>query len=131
MTKETFFKRQVAKMTAYEADLTYDRTEMDKYPGVPFIHVQRGTGTSMTMMHTIRSFPITNNLPVPYLFGHANRTHIVKDQADCLINFYQHETPLQITHYDGKDFHTISYEKMASLLREWKERLTIAFRRPA
>jgi hypothetical protein len=65
----------------YRTDLEHDRNAIDAAPdGTPFLHFAGETGTTMVML-TAADLP-PKDQRVPYLFGTANRDHILRGMVD-------------------------------------------------
>jgi len=88
MTGETLYaelhKRCIHKISKFESDLTaIDREWLIEHPGVPFIHVTRTYGTHLLALWPATQYPAPGEY-VPYMFGVADRGHILHGLTDFL-----------------------------------------------
>lgn len=70
-------------MWHYQNDLLeIDQRLIASHPGVPFFHWTRDCGTHIAFMHEPdwTGWP-AKGVKVPYLFGHADREHILRGEA--------------------------------------------------
>jgi len=115
-------------MTAYEADVEYDHDVITKLQGVSFVHINRGTGISLILLHTFEKYPIGRNETASYLFGHVTRMEYLKNIIDSPVDYYKRERYLLITYFDGKQYFDITYKEMAEMLTRYKTKMVEAFR---
>ena len=127
-TVDGFCKMQKAIMSMYETDVDYDHQKIDKYSEVKFVHINRGTGTSLIFMHTFDKYPIACGEEVTYIFGKANRMYFLKDTIEGPINHYGRSDPLLITYFDGKQYFEITYKEMRETLNTYKNKMIDIFR---
>jgi len=86
----------------------------------PFLHYTRDTGTYMLHLIAASEYPAKDKF-VPYLFGHADREHILHEavnMVNCMANrkFGQH-----VCHYfDGRKVRKITMDKAVEIIREYK-----------
>lgn len=127
---EQLESRVLPLLKAYHRDLiVHDRAAMEKYPGVPFLHWTRECGTHITHLIPLELYPPAG-VRVPYLFGHADRQHIL----DEIVRFAQHfvkplETPHICHHYDGTKLRQITNEQAVEIAREYYERIDREWRK--
>ena len=72
--------RALPLMEAYREDLTkHDRNQIERHPETPFLHFTRNHGTHLVHLHpaNLESYFPARDVRVPYLFGTADRTHIL------------------------------------------------------
>jgi hypothetical protein len=121
---------------AYRNDLlVHDKDAIDRYPGVPFLHWTRKMGTHIQFLYPSRLLP-ANGETVPYLFGTANRKHIVEEtlsMAEYFIRPTSDKTVL-VLYYDGAtlkqinllDAFNIAYSYKVTILQEWNDDVQLA-----
>lgn len=116
-------------ITAYHDDLlVHDLRAINEKPGCPFIHLTRDYGTYLTMLIPAADYP-PQGKEVPYLFGHADRQHILKEVANSIEYGRKHHPEALLHHFDGKRLHRISHTQAAAIVeayqkairREWVE----------
>jgi hypothetical protein len=67
---------------------------------------------------------------VPYLFGKADRWHLLKEVSE-MIRFGMNYHPDSLLHYfDGKTLRTVTYPQAQEIVRLYTARITEAFRTP-
>lgn len=115
------------QMEAYQADLTtHDRRQIEDRPALPFLHWARSSGTTLWHM------PDVDNLPkrgerVPYLFGTADREHIVKSAVD--VAKHEAKEPRFAVHYfDGQRLRRIDQQKALDIAQDYQRRMLRLFR---
>jgi len=95
---------------AFEDDLLkHDKKCLRDYPPYPYIHITRECGTWMfpLLPYDAAAFPEKGDR-VPYLFGTADREHILKQAVECLTGNTIAETALLVNYFDGKELKTVS-----------------------
>jgi hypothetical protein len=73
-------------LTHYKKDFfVHDRRMMRNFPRTNFLHFTRATGTQLILLHQFdsESFPAEGE-KIPYLFGHADRHHILNQIPECV-----------------------------------------------
>lgn len=96
-------RRVPPMMTFYLDDLKIDENLILANPNIPFIHLTRECGTTLIMMepwdHEI--YPLHGE-SVPYLFGFADRYHILKAKREIFDTYDEYEnTKLSILYLNG------------------------------
>lgn len=128
--EEIFNQLQAAAlplMEHYQEDLTkHDRRSItESFPGIPFIHGTRKTGTYIETMLPADDprWPRAGER-IPYLFGTADREQILRGQTACVDNEDRGASHTW-HHYDGRSLRKITH---AEALKIWKayERRTLA-----
>lgn len=111
-TAETIFAQLLAEVdgiiTHYRDDLlVHSRREILEHPGIQFVHYTRAWGTHLIMLHPA-DHPIwpAQGEKVPYLFGEADREHIVNQWVEMARYYNRGETSRgarieAIHHFDG------------------------------
>jgi hypothetical protein len=90
-------------MTDYQGDLTkWDRAMIEKNPGMLFLHYARESNTYLIMLMPPSDYPPRGEY-VPYLFGQADRRHIVSQVTEMAEYFTMRSNLPKLVHYfDGK-----------------------------
>jgi len=120
---------------AYREDLLiHDKTAIEDHPNVPFLHFTGELGTHMVHLIPFSVYP-NKGEKISYLFGRADREHILKDIKELV--FYMRKSTRQdlILYYDGQtathnlfdisqdtaeEIVTAYYKKMKTLFKEVK-----------
>ncbi len=108
---------------AFEDDLLkHDKKVLEEYPPHPYIHIARECGTWLFPLPPADSpyFPEKGER-VPYLFGTADREHILKQATECLTGNTIAETALLVNHFDGKELRTVSLWTAINIAKRHKE----------
>lgn len=93
-------------LEAYHDDLRrHDREWLEANPGVPFLHYTRRTGTDLVELAPIDRLPKAGER-VPYLFGTADREHIV-NMVRSLARYFARENDRLCHHFDGSKLRRI------------------------
>lgn len=108
----------------YRDDLIkHDKAALETYPGTPFLHWTRDTGTCLVFLHAAdhESWP-PRDKQVPYLFGHAGRVHIVEQTVEQA-KYWAHPSldgTVKACHYfDGTKLHEITVAKAVDIARDY------------
>ncbi len=112
----------------YHADLLkHDRRAIRRRPTTPFIHLTRQYGTYITMLPPAEEYP-PQGVEVPYLFGKADRWHLLKEVSE-MIRFGMNYHPDSLLHYfDGENLRTVTYPQAQEIVRLYTARITESFR---
>lgn len=95
---------------AYHDDLlVHDLAAITKYPTCPFLHVTRDYGTYLDMLIPAEDYP-ADGVKIPYLFGHADRWHILKHIGSSREYAEKHHPGALLLHFDGKTLREISHD---------------------
>lgn len=62
--------------------LVHDKDWLSKHPNVDFIHICRASGTHIVDMPNKSEYP-EKGIKIPYLFGVADRNHLVAQKLEC------------------------------------------------
>jgi hypothetical protein len=107
-------------LEAYHEDLTvHDLAGLTAYPDIPFLHYTRKWGTQLIFLppHDHPEFP-PHNVSVPYLFGEADRWHILKGKVQMAEYPYE---GLRIVHwFDGTTLREIPVTRAITIAREYR-----------
>jgi hypothetical protein len=111
---------------AYHNDLiVHDRDTLAEYPGIPFLHFTGDTGTYMIMMLPCdhAGWP-EENAKVPYLFGYADRWHILKGLGEYVDGMKRLNRQALILHFNGKTFREIAQSDAEYIIEEYIRSIT-------
>lgn len=120
---DELFKRCSPLVEAYrDGLLVYDRDLIAMYPGRKFLHFTRNTGTFLHLMHPADDavFP-PKEVRVPYLFGTADRSHMLEDVQKCVKSSCKSSSTLLILYYDGKRLQEVDRDKALTLWLDYAE----------
>jgi hypothetical protein len=116
---QELLKRSMPLLEAYHKDLNvWDYQEIWKNPGIPFIHVTRKYGTHIYLHSSASTYP-EKDILVPFLFGKADRTHILESSIQSLHHVLENMDWLKILYFDGSDFQEISETMAIELQKEY------------
>lgn len=117
-------ERSLPYLESYQEDLLkHDKRELEMYPGRKFIHFTGSMGTYVIMLYELEDYPADGEL-VPYLFGTADRWHILKQlgvMVDCIIN-HSNRTEL-VLYYDGQSLKKITLEKALDIVKSYTKKI--------
>lgn len=104
---------------AYRDDLIkHDKAEIEENPGVPFLHTTREMGTTMTFLTPAEDYPAPGE-KVPYVFGTADRWHILKEKRGA-VDWYRRNIPDALWHYfDGKELRRITLDEADEIVSDY------------
>jgi len=116
-------------ITAYHDDLiVHDKKAIRENPDVPFLHFTGDTGTYCCLMIPAEDYPKKGE-SIPYLFGHAERYHILRqyvEVVECMKTINRQDL---ILYFNGEKLIKINQKRAESLawkyqwriLDEWKK----------
>jgi hypothetical protein len=112
---------------AYHDDLLkHDKTEIDNYPEHQFLHFTGSTGTCMVTFYNEEDFPAPGE-NVPYLFGHADRHHILKgimEVINCIPRINRNKLML---YCNGKTLKAVTYDQAKELGQSYTHNMSYKF----
>ncbi len=122
---------------SYQADLTtHDKAALadPRNVGLPFIHWTRKYGTHLSFLlpDDDRRFPACG-LKVPYLFGEADRHHIVSDVVDVAKYWDSPQADgsvLRVTHYNGTELCECTARDAVRFCEMWRDLLFAEWNKP-
>jgi hypothetical protein len=91
---------------SYRGDLlVHDKTEIERNPGIPFLHWTRESGTHLAMLRPSHKLPAAGEI-VPILFGKGDREVIVENVVGMAEYHNSGKSePVQLALYcDGEKF---------------------------
>lgn len=107
-------------MTDYQTDLTkHDKAEIARNPNTPFLHYSGDTGTGLIMLVGPEEYPKKGEM-VPYLFGQADRHHILKQCLE-MAEYYDKERyyAKRVLYFDGKVLKQIEHKKAVDIAKQY------------
>lgn len=108
-------------MEAYHDDLlVHDKTELDRYPDHRFLHFTGSTGTTIITLYNADEYP-NNDERVPYLFGTADRWHILKGITETLNCLPRCNRMDLILYFNGKTLKPITFERAQDIVRDYTQ----------
>jgi hypothetical protein len=107
----------------YKEDLTkHDRASFRKHPGIPFLHFTGDTGTYLFFLQASDQYPPYGER-VPYLFGTADRRHILKDQVDMIIALRKYNRQDLILYFDGRKLKQITQDEAEGIAKDYQQKI--------
>lgn len=127
---EKLAKNVLPFLEAYRDDLVHHdrRAIIEKFPGVPFIHTARTSGTHLYFLLPASAYPPPGER-VPYLFGEADGEHIIRQVREALEFEASTASGVFLFHlFDGKDIEPVGAARALAeatryvdrTLREWR-----------
>jgi hypothetical protein len=102
--------------------LVHDKNTLETWPTTRFVHWTRNYGTYIVMM------PLWNDecyppdgQRVPYLFGTADRYHILDEKLNQAKYMTKHEGLRLTMYFDGKGLYEISAQRGVDFILEYTE----------
>jgi hypothetical protein len=134
-TFDSLFALASPTLQGYRDDLEkHDREAIEANPGVPFIHWTRRNGTHITFLPEADTYP-RDGVTVPYLFGHADRWHILREK-DCNARFfldpcYEDTTAgAMVVYFDGRRLSEVTVTKALEIVKVYQRRIEAEWRGP-
>ena len=117
-------------MTGYQADLTtHDKAAIEDNRCTPFLHWTHDTGTHIDFLMEASEYPKAGER-VRYLFGEANRWHIVGEiqhMAEYFLRPCNEPHRYTVHHYDGVKLRKITVEKALEIAKAYRKRIEAEF----
>ena len=113
---------------AYHADLTkHDREAIENNPDVPFLHWTRRSGTWLIHLWPLEKLPKKGER-VKYLFGTADREHIVREAATLARSFVNDRDGILCCYYfDGQKLWWLTVGEAYDRARQYHHRMLDLF----
>ena len=118
---------------AYREDLTkHDRSAIEESPDLPFLHWTRSTGTHIVFLQGDDTLPAEGER-VKYLFGTADRVHIVRQVVEMARSFTRpNDPPSSAVHYfDGRKLHAITAARAVEIAEQYRRSMFESWERVA
>ena len=127
--------RSLPLIQAYHSDLEKaDRQWIEDHPGVPFIHATRDFGTDIVELYPADDpFWPPKGQRVPYLFGEADRDHILEQAAGTARYLQKRDRILLMLYYDGQTLRETTAKQAVKIAEDYDRsvRWAWAHARPA
>jgi len=122
-------KKALPLIKAYHGDLLiHDKGTITENPGIPFLHFTGDAGTCLVLLIPAKDYPEAGKL-VPYLFGVADRLHILKEKTkivECMKSTNRQDL---ILCFDGEMLGEITQEKAELIARKYQEKILSEWRK--
>ena len=116
---EKLVEKALPHIEAYQDDLLmHDKTELDNYPGRRFLHFTGTTGTNMITLYWPEDYPGPGER-VRYLFGTADRYHILKQVTELINCLPRHDRMSLIMYYDGKTLKEVTLNEAKGIVSDY------------
>ena len=118
-TYQKLFELASPIVKSFRDDLiVHDKTAIEKaYPeNTHFLHFSRDTGTHIVFFTPASEYPAKGE-KVPYLFGYADRDHILCQTIAMVLGIKQNDSTKLILYFDGNRFKKIGFAKAEDLVR--------------
>lgn len=123
----TIAKKSLKWLNYYKSDLiVHDKKTIENNPNIPFLHFTWNSGTYLMLLRSAQdeSWPKKGEW-VPFLFGHADREHILNQHIEVMPAIGQNVISL-IQYYDGKKVSDVGTMIAASeIIRKYIRRVQI------
>lgn len=116
-------------LKAFVEDLTkHDFNALNEFPKTPFLHWTRDSGTHLMFMPEAwdEAYP-PEGFEVPYLFGLANRYHILNQKVEQAKYWLHREQVLSVHHFDGAHLHTTTPAAAFRLAEDYRRSVLFAW----
>lgn len=108
---------------AYYNDLIeHDKRAIEENPGVPFLHFTGDTGTYLFLMIPAEDYSAKGEV-VPYLFGKADRNHILRQFPKTVEHMKQVNRQDLILYFSGKRLIEISQGRAEHIARRYADKI--------
>ena len=115
-------------ITSYQNDLlVHDKNHLEMYPGRPFLHFTGDTGTHIITLFFIEDYPAKHE-EVPYLFGHADRDHILGELTSVVEAMSRCNRMDLILYFDGNKLREVTYETAKAKVSEYTRKMKTTFK---
>jgi len=126
---ETLKSKTESFVKHYKTDFDRDNQCIAINKGVPFVHIARESGTNIVFFNTDLSYLPKKGERVPYLFGIADREHIVRGRVSCIEYFFKQNDKYIIHYFDGKKLTKIDFKKAIDLKNAYLNRVFSTWKR--
>lgn len=107
---------------SYKTDFDHDLNFIDKNEGFKFVWILREMGTNIVRFHTEVSLPSPGE-SVKYLFGHADRSHIVKGEFESLKECFKDARAVYLVDLKSEKLVEADLEKAISELGDYNRNI--------
>jgi hypothetical protein len=124
---DQLFEQSQAIVEAYRTDFDHDKQIIGLNPTTQFIHIAYSTGTYLDLLSPFEAYPAPGVF-VPYLFGQADRWHLLKSSG-CGVRAVASMPRNCIIHYfDGKNLKQIDIKTAKLIVNDYQTAMTERFR---
>jgi len=109
----------------YESDFCHDQRLITLNPTTRFIHIAKEWGTHIILFTEIIEYPKAG-VTVPYLFGIADRYHLLNEKAKTLKFLLSQDFEL-IQYFDGAKIRRISPDQATTYLKKYVESINLVW----
>lgn len=103
----------------YRKDLwVHDRNWIDDHYPMPFIHFTRECGTHIFGLEAKCDLP-DKDVQVKYLFGHADREHIISDTQTAISSCCDSKEHKLLLYFDGKELKEVTRLQAIRIVTAW------------
>lgn len=108
--------------------LVHDKRMIEEHAaGTPFLHYTRATGTHLFMLIPPDEYPGKGEF-VPFLFGTANREHILRETVNAIRSFVRRldigDGPQRlILHYDGVKLRSVDERQAVKIVEDYSRHI--------
>ena len=115
-------RRKVRKLIqAFHCDLDkYDRDILKAIDPTPYLHFTRELGTHLIVLRSASDYPKAGE-QIPYLFGTADREHILRSGMSIFECIDRERNTLAVHHFDGAKLHEIDMDKAKRVLQDYMD----------
>ena len=121
-------EKTLSLIETYHDDLlVHDKNQIEAYPGRPYLHFTGDTGTLMVTLYEKEDFPGRDE-KVPYLFGYADRNHILKgimEQVKCVLRINRRDCML---YYNGITLKSVEYYRAKEIAEDYTAKMERQFK---
>lgn len=111
-------------VTHYQSDIDIDLGMMKgKDPAIIFL---RNYGTHAILLEPIENYPAKGER-VPYLFGTADRGHLLRSKREILAHCIKEKHTDHIVYFNGSMLEIVSLNKAIEILSAYEEKMTREF----
>jgi len=123
--------RSLPLIRHYHQDLEkIDREWIEDHPGVPFIHATREFGTDIVELYPADDpFWPPKGQRVPYLFGEADRDHILEQAAGTARYLQKRDRILLMLYYDGQTLRETTAKQAVKIAEDYERSVRHAWSR--
>lgn len=120
-------------MKHYQTDLLlHDRKAIEEHPEMPFLHWCSDSNTHLIFLEPPEAYP-KEGVWIPYLFGQADRWHLVKSvtqMAEYFLNPYNMPERYQARYFNGRKMTVVSLQRALEIARDYRHGIEATFKQP-
>ncbi len=120
-------KKALPFIFSYKDDLLiHDKRQLAEYPDRPFLHFTGSTGTHIVTLYFIDDYPPKGE-QVPYLFGTADRNHMLAAAGSETENMTRWNRMDLILYFNGKTLKAIDHSTAVKTVDDYIAKMKIQF----